>query len=284
MRALAVVFAALILMPADARAIEFSFVLAGEPVLSNPHDVELSRDGKRLYVSDLGHDRIAVLDAETLALKGTFGEGDNLSQPHDVHLGPDGRLYVADTGGSRIAIYQPDGDGAKMVGELKGRIRRPEGVFAHADGRVYATGAASGNIVAFENGKVVREADDLRSPHDVIATRDGHLWVADAGNDRMLLMTRDLEVVKTLAGSPYDFSGPRYQDMTDDGVLVVADKYSHSIKAISADGTLLKVLGTGKAGKEPGQFTTPEGVVIRGPDVWFADSGNDRIVRYRMTP
>ena len=30
-------------------------------------------------------------------------------------------------------------------------------------------------------------------------------------------------------------------------------------------------------------FNRPEGVEIRGSDVWFSDTYNDRIVRYRMT-
>ena len=160
-----------------ALAVEFKYVAAGEPVLSNPHDVELSADGTLLYVSDLGNDRIAVLDASSLQLLSTFGEKDELSQPHDIDRGPDGLLYVADTGQSRIVVYKPDGTGASKVGVLEGRIRRPEGVLALGKGRVVATGAASGNIVAFQDGKVVREAGGLRSPHDVIAAKDDHLWV-----------------------------------------------------------------------------------------------------------
>ena len=118
--------------------------------------------------------------------------------------------------------------------------------------------------------------------HDLVITKDGFLWVADAGNDRMLRMSPGLEIVQVLEGAPYDFSGPRYQDITDDGLLVVADKYTHSIKVVGRDGKLLAVIGDGKPGKGPGKFRTPEGVVIRGDNAWFSDSGNDRIVRYRI--
>ena len=62
----------------------------------------------------------------------------------------------------------------------------------------------------------------------------------------------------------------------------MADKYTHSVRIIAPDGTLLTVLGTGARGKAPGRFATPEGVVIRGDDLWIADSGNNRIVRYRL--
>ena len=229
MRSLLCLLAALLIAVTSAQAFEAEFVAASDPVLSNPHDIELSSDGKLLYVSDLGNDRVAVLDSDTLKLVGSFGEADDLAAPHDVDLGPGGKLYVADTGNDRIVVYEIDGAGGKRVGELTGSIAAPEGVLAHTDGRVYATGAGSGNIVAFADGKVVHEEGGLWHPHDVIATAQGQLWVADSSNDRMIQMSPKLERLKVLEGDAYNFSGPRYQDMTADGNLVVADKNSHTV-------------------------------------------------------
>ncbi len=276
--------ALVLLLPTGVSAADFKveFVSASEPELSNPHDIDLSPTGKYLYVADLGHDRVSVLDAHSLQIVGAIGEKDDLSAPHDAHVGPDGSLYVADTGNDRIVIYDLNGASGKKTGVIEGGIYAPEGVFARSGGRIYATGAGSGNIVVYENGKVVAEAKGLSAPHDVISDRNGSFWVADAGNDRMVLMSKDLKVKKILGGDAYKFSGPRYQDMTDDGLLVVADKNTHSIKVIGPDGGFVAVIGSGKRGKGPGEFTTPEGVVIRGNDIWFADSGNNRIVRYRI--
>ena len=281
-RSLLSLFALLLMAMSAAHGFEAEFVAASDPVLSNPHDIELSNDGKLLYVSDLGNDRVAVLSADTLKLVGSFGEGDDLAAPHDVDLGPGGKLYVADTGNDRIVIYEIDGASGKKTGELTGSITAPEGVLAHTDGRVYATGAGSGNIVAFAEGKIVHEEIGLWHPHDVVAAADGQLWVADSSNDQMILMSPKLERLKVLQGDAYDFDGPRYQDMTADGNLVVADKNSHTVKVISRSGEMIKVLGTGKAGKGPDVFKTPEGVVIRGKDLWISDSGNNRVVRYRI--
>jgi hypothetical protein len=55
-----------------------------------------------------------------------------------------------------------------------------------------------------------------------------------------------------------------------------------TIKVIAASGRLLQVLGQARAGKGPGVFDRPEGVEIRGRDLWFADTYNNRIVRYRV--
>ncbi len=274
----------LFLAPAHLHAGEFKaeFVTASEAILSNPHDIDLSADGTYLYAADLGNNRVAVLDAKSLKLGGTIGEKDDLAAPHDVNLGPDGKLYVADTGNDRIVIYALTGSGGTKTGELSGGFYSPESVFAHTDGRIYVTGVGTGNIVAFENGRIVARADGLSHPHDVISDRKGSFWVADSGNDRMLLMSRDLKVMRELKGDAYKFSGPRYQDITDDGLLIVADKNTHSVKIIGPDGGFLAVIGDGKRGKGPNKFTTPEGVVVLGSDLWLADSGNNRITRYRI--
>jgi DNA-binding beta-propeller fold protein YncE len=266
---------------AHAQALALEMAAASAQNLGRPHDIVLSPDGSRLYVADNAKHRIVVLDARTLRERGTFGAGE-VAEPHDVDFDGDGRLLVADTGNSRIAIYEVDGDGGRLVGALSGRIRRPEGVASHPDGRVLATGAASGNLVIFDDGAVVAEAGGFSSPHDVALDAEGAIWVADANNDRVVRLDASLAETRVLAGAPYDFSGPRYLDFDARGRMYVADKYSNQVKVIDPSGELVLVLGTRRAGKGPGVFDRPEGVEIRGDDIWFSDTYNDRIVRYRL--
>lgn len=249
--------------------------------LSNPHDLKLSPDGKSLFVSDVGNNRVAILDPETLELKGEFG-ADHQSGTHDVDFDSDGRVYVADTHNNRVTIYEMDKLKAKLVGELSAGVRGPEGVLVHPNGRIYVAGAWSGNLVAYEAGKVVKELKGLSSPHDVELTPEGDIWLADAGNDRMLLLSPDLEIKRELKGKPYNFNGVRYQDIRKDGTLIAADKNSHQVKIIAPDGRLVLVMGTGKPGKGENLFRTPEGVELRGDIVWISDSGNNRIVKYEL--
>ena len=79
------------------------FVAASSVVLKNPHDLKLSPDGKHLFVSDVGNNRVTILDAETLALVGSFGS-DHQSGTHDVDFDIAGRAYVADTYKNRVTI------------------------------------------------------------------------------------------------------------------------------------------------------------------------------------
>lgn len=265
-----------------ADGLELSLVAASAENLAEPHDIVLSPDGSRLFVADNNNDRIVVLDPSSLAELGTFGDGE-LAAPHDVVFDAGGRLLVADTRNHRIAIYEVNGAEGRLVDSIEGGVRAPEGVGIDAQGRVFATGAASGNLVVYEDGRVVAEIGGFSAPHDVEFDPAGRAWVADASNDRMVRLDASLAIDRELSGSPYAFSGPRYMDFDSAGRLYVADKYSNQIKIIAPDGTLLKVLGTDRAGKGDGVFDRPEGVEIRGRDVWFSDTYNDRIVRYRLT-
>lgn len=258
-----------------------TFLAASTADLENPHDLKLTPDGRYLLVSDVGNNRVAILDPETLELVGELG-ADHQSGTHDVEFDEAGLLYVADTHNNRIAMYEMDGLKATLVGELKERLRGPEGVLAHSNGLIYVAGAWSGNVVSFEDGKVVGELKGLSAPHDLEALANGDIWLSDSGNDRLLLLSPDLEIKRELKGAPYDFAGVRYMDVLDDGTLIVGDKNNHQVKIISADGQLEKVIGSGKGGKGPGEFRKPEGVEVRGDTVWLSDSGNDRVVRYRL--
>ncbi|MDX1487552.1 MAG: NHL repeat-containing protein [Acidiferrobacterales bacterium] len=266
---------------ASADSLSFELVAASAETYAKPHDIVLSPNGKLLYVADNDNDRIAVLDAQTLKELGIFAKGE-VSAPHDVVFDAQGRLLVADTGNSRIAIYEVDGARGRLVGSLQGRIRRPEGVAVHKDGRVFATGAASDNLVVYRDGKITGEVDGFAAPHDVEIDLSGNIWVADAANDRMVRLNDNLEITKILAGSTYDFNGPRYMDFDVTGRMYVADKYTHSIKVIAPNGDLISVLGKAVSGKGEGVFNQPEGVEIRDNDIWFSDTYNDRVVRYRI--
>ena len=57
---------------------------------------------------------------------------------------------------------------------------------------------------------------------------------------------------------------------------------SARILGTGPDGALLLVLGSGRADKGPGVFRTPEGIEVMGDTLWISDSGNDRVVKYRI--
>lgn len=271
----------LLCSPLSAEPLSAVFERESMVSLSNPHDLKLSPDGRYLMVSDVGNNRIAILDPDSLALLGEFG-ADHQSGTHDIDFDVAGLAYVADTHNNRVTIYRMQDQQATLIGELSEALRGPEGVLAHPNGRIYVAGAWSGNVVAFESGKKNAELGGLSSPHDLELAANGNLWLADAGNDRILLLTPDLEIKAELSRERYGFRGVRYLDTLADGTLIAADKYTHSVKFIGPDGELKLQLGNGRATRGDYAFTTPEGVEVRGGQIWISDSGNDRIVRYRL--
>ncbi len=272
---------ALLATGAAAGGLTMEFVGASSSELANPHDLKLSPDGRHLLVSDVGNNRVAILDPETLKELGAFG-ADHQSGTHDIDFDAAGRVYVADTQNSRVTVYEMSGLEATLIDEIKGGLRGPEGVLAHSNGRIYVAGAWSGNVIAFKDGKPVKELKGLSFPHDLESLPDGDIWLSDSGNNRLLLLSPELEIKGELKGHPYNFNGVRYMDLMLDGTLIVGDKNNHQIKIISADGKLLKVIGSGRGGKGPGEFRTPEGVEIHADTIWLSDSGNNRVVKYRM--
>jgi len=239
-------------------ALELTLEMTSEVALSNPHDLALSPDGKYLFVSDVGNNRIAILDPDTLALVGEFGS-DHQAGTHDVDFDDKGNVYVADTHNNRVTIYRLDGLEATLTGELSDAIRGPEGVVVHPNGNIYVAGAWSNNLVAYRNGKVVAQL---------------------TGNNRMLRLSPELKTRQELSGEPFNFNGVRYQAVREDGSLIAADKNNHQVKAISADGKLIAVFGSGDPGQWPAGFKTPEGVETRGKRLWISDSGNNRVLRF----
>jgi tripartite motif-containing protein 71 len=253
--------------------------------LTQPHDAVFSPDGKLVFVTDMRGHRMRVLEAMTLKLAGTFGEGE-LSAPHDAVFDKAGRLLVADTGNDRIAIYAVDGAQAKLTGELKG-LSGPEGVAVAADGRVIVSNTRGAMLSVFRDGRLERTVGsrgsrdgEFSSPHDVAVAPDGSVYVVDSGNDRVQVFDAQLKH-RTTFGSALKLNGPKYLAFDNDRIWL-ADEDNHRIVLLDRAHRPLGVLGTGQRGRSAGEFHKPEAVLARAPYVWVIDTYNDRIVLLRV--
>lgn len=260
------------------------FVTASESSFSRPHDVTLGPDGRYLYVADLGNDVVKVLDAQSLRTLGAIGKNE-LAAPHDVAFDAAGRLLVADTGNDRIAIYRVDGVKGSYVGELREGLSSPEGVTTGPGEKVYVTNVRSSEVVVFTQGKRSASRGEhgsgpgqYSSPHDIELGPDNRLYVADPGNNRVQVLNTDLKVLGELT---QDFRDPKYLALDEQGWLYVGDQFNHQVKIFDRDRKLVATIGTGKRGSGIGEFNGLEGVEVKRPYVWVADTYNNRIVLYR---
>ncbi len=265
-----------------------TFIAASDKSFGRPHDLVLSPDAGHLYVADLDNHVVKVLDPNTLETLGTVGAG-HLSAPHDVAFDNEGRLLVADSGNDRIARFEVKGTEWRYLDELTEALSLPEGVSVAPDGRIYVTNARSHTVVVFRDGERIAMAgrrgngpNQYVRPHDIHVDRDGRVYVSDPGNNRLQVLDPDLKVVGELGGPAYDFNEPKYFDIDSRGLLIVADEYNNKIKILDGERRIVGIIGTGEKAEGPGVFNWPEGVEVKGADMWISDTRNNRIVLYRL--
>jgi streptogramin lyase len=260
-----------------------TFDLASEPVLDDPHDLTIGPSGL-LYVADKFANKITILDPNTLAIVGSFGDG-ALFGVHDISFGPDGRAYIAVTGLNRVDVYEVNGTQGVFV-ESYDSLPRTEGAYAHPNGRLYAMASGIGTLVAFENGEPLVATRGLNGAHDVAGALDGTIWVADNVSRRLVQFDEDLNFLRVLNGAELGLIGARYIAIDDFGRIVAIDQDAHRALLIDPDAAegsrLVGVIGDGLPGLGPGKFDNPEGVAAHGNSYFFSDSDNNRIVKYSV--
>lgn len=127
-----------------------------------PVDVAIA--GDRLYVVDIEHHEVQVLDKRSGKLQFKFGKSDvdkekSLHQPTNLAVGRDGDIYVVETGNFRVARFTTEGKFVRHYGEAgqaPGQFARPKGIAMDRSGRMYVSDAAFQNVQIFDGqGRVL---------------------------------------------------------------------------------------------------------------------------------
>ena len=123
----------------------------GAPGQFRPVDVAIV--GDRLYVTDIRHHQIHVLDklsGDTLFTFGEAGsESSQLFHPTNLAVGPDETLYVTDTTNFRVQHFTLEGEFIREIGASglgPGQFSRPKGVALDREERIYVVDAAFENV------------------------------------------------------------------------------------------------------------------------------------------
>ena len=123
----------------------------GAPGQFRPVDVAIV--GDRLYVTDILHHQIHVLDKFSGDALFTFSEAGSgpsqLFHPTNLAVGPDETLYVTDTTNFRIQHFTLEGEFIREIGASglsPGQFTRPKGVALDREERIYVVDAAFENV------------------------------------------------------------------------------------------------------------------------------------------
>jgi sugar lactone lactonase YvrE len=131
------------------------FAAYGREGQFKPADVAIA--GERLYVTDVEHHQVHVLDKRSGRTLFTFGKAGSelgdLFHPTNLAVGPEGDVFVADTGNFRVQRFTAAGEPVRIygaVGSVSGSFARPKGIAIDRDGRLYVGDAAFENIQLFD--------------------------------------------------------------------------------------------------------------------------------------
>ncbi|MDH3469524.1 MAG: hypothetical protein OES26_27175 [Gammaproteobacteria bacterium] len=146
-----------------------------------PGDVAIVAD--RLYVTDMKHHRIEVLDKHTGETLFDFAEAGSktgeLYYPTNLAVSEDQHLYITDTGNFRVEKYTLDGQYVRSYGEIGtgfGSFARPKGVSLDRNGFMYVVDAAFENVQIFDSegnlllffGGPGENPENINMPTDVV--------------------------------------------------------------------------------------------------------------------
>jgi sugar lactone lactonase YvrE len=204
----------------------------------------------------------------------------------------------------------------ECVGTIDGtgsaaRFNRPEGISADGNGNLYVAETASSTIRRVSMQGVVTTLAGaagatgtldgaaavarFKLPGDLVADRDGNLYVSDTGNQTIRKVSA-AGVVTTLAGSAgvcgsadgsamlAQFCDPRGIARDTSGNVYIADTGNHTIRMIDPAGRVSTLAGTpGVCGSGDGRgsaahFCEPRDIAVdRKGILYVADTGNSSI-------
>jgi sugar lactone lactonase YvrE len=115
--------------------------------------VDVAVMGDELYVTDVKHHRIVVLNKNTGEIVRAFGEAGSepgqLFQPTNLTVGQDDTIYVSDTGNFRVQEFRANGEFVREIGQIgtrPGNFARPKGIALDRDDNIYVVDAAFSNV------------------------------------------------------------------------------------------------------------------------------------------
>jgi DNA-binding beta-propeller fold protein YncE len=169
-----------------------------------------------------------------------------LADPHDLAIGPDGRLYVADKFGARIAVFDPET--LELIGMLgEGWLPNVHDISFGPDGSVAVAVTGRGAVAVYESLDVLGDEPDIGvsapGTEGALLHSNGDLYTM-ASAIGVLARFRDLKFLAGVEGHP----GAHDVAEAPDGSVWVADNRARRLVRYSQDLELLQIVDAAKFG------------------------------------
>jgi sugar lactone lactonase YvrE len=110
--------------------------------------------------------------------------------------------------------------------------------------------------------------DDLKSPMDMMFDKEGKLYIADTGNNRIVILNKDFKVDRIIRefdneGSEDTFNAPEGVFVDDSGSIYIADTKNSRLVRLDGEGKLIKIFPKPKSEILPDNFKyNPQKLVV----------------------
>lgn len=248
------------------------FVLGAEesrPGVIKPYGVAMH--GARLYACDTILNNVVVFDFATgrvSSLSSNLG-AEQLQNPINLAVAPDGTVYVADAGRGQIVVFGPDGRHVTSLG-AQGQAT-PGDVCLDGDRLIVAD--LEGNQVEVWDrttgqvidvwGRLGGDDGEFNTPTNLAVAPDGTICVSDTMNFRVQRLSpegRPLGAFGDVGTGFGDFARPKGIAVDAEGRVYVADARFNNVQIFNPEGQLLMFFGG--LGEDPSNMDLPADVAL----------------------
>ncbi len=257
---------------------------------------------------------------------GSQAAGAQLSRPQAVTVDAAGNVYIADTGNHRVRAVSTSGVITSIAGNgspgfggdggpaASAQLNAPRGLAVDASGNLYVADFNNNLVRKISNGTITTAAGtglagfsgdggpaskaQLRGPISVAVDGVGNLYIADYGNYRVRVVSRN-GVINTIAGNGTSVStgdggpavnaqlaAPGSLAVDAAGNLYIGDSIAR-VREIFSYGTIATIAGDGTIGYSgdggpalSARLNGSSGLAVDGAyNVYVADTGNNSIRR-----
>jgi hypothetical protein len=241
-------------------------------MISKPYGVDMYQG--KIYVCDIRKNSLTVLDLKakhTLQL-GKSGN-DQLDQPVDVKVAPDGMKYVADLGKGLVVVYDPN---ERNVGSIGHKDLRPASI-AIFQNTLYVSDFKGQRVEVYDrrSGQLLRTIGapgqapgQFIRPLGMTVDAAGNLYVMDVLNCKLQKFDVNGKLVSnwgTVSNNAGGFVRPKHIAVDKDGTLYVVDAAFQNVQLMDQIGRVYTFFGS--AGTHPGAMFLPAGISVHEGDL-----------------